>query len=125
MLTEELGETDADGEALALTDELGDLDADTDAEGDTEAEGEAEAEGDWLLLAEALGDTDAEGERLALALALGDTDADGEVAYTLYPYDPARHRVDFSHEAGKLLPIEKLEIKDVISADAPQSPGEC
>jgi hypothetical protein len=45
-------------------------------------------------------------------------------AYTFYPYDPARHRVDFSQEAGKLLPIEKLQIKDVISADAPQSPGE-
>ena len=45
-------------------------------------------------------------------------------AYTFYPYDPARHRVDFSHEAGKLLPIEKLQIKDVISEDTPQSPGE-
>jgi hypothetical protein len=45
-------------------------------------------------------------------------------AYTYYPYDPARHRVDFSHEAGKLLPIEKLQIKDVISEDTPQSPGE-
>ena len=45
-------------------------------------------------------------------------------AYTYYPYDPARHHVDFSHEAGKLLPIEKLRIKDVISDDAPQSPGE-
>jgi hypothetical protein len=45
-------------------------------------------------------------------------------ANTYYPYDPARHHVDFSHEAGKLLPIEKLQIKDVISEDAPQSPGE-
>jgi len=45
-------------------------------------------------------------------------------AYTCYPFDPVHHRVDFSHEAGKLLPIEKLQIKDVISADAPQSPGE-
>jgi len=45
-------------------------------------------------------------------------------AYTFYPYDPVRHRVDFSQEAGKLLPIEKLQIKDVISQDAPQSPGE-
>jgi hypothetical protein len=45
-------------------------------------------------------------------------------AYTYYPYDPVHHRVDFSHEAGKLLPIEKLQIKDVISADSPQSPGE-
>jgi hypothetical protein len=45
-------------------------------------------------------------------------------AYTYYPYDPARHRADFSHEAGKLLPIEKLQITDVISEDTPQSPGE-
>jgi hypothetical protein len=45
-------------------------------------------------------------------------------AYTYYPFDPAHHRVDFTHEAGKLLPIEKLQIKDVIAADSPQSPGE-
>jgi hypothetical protein len=45
-------------------------------------------------------------------------------AYTFYPYDPARHRVDFSHDAGKLLPLEKLQIKDVIHDVAPQSPGE-
>jgi hypothetical protein len=44
--------------------------------------------------------------------------------YTYYSYDPARHRVDFSHEAGKLLPIEKLQIKDVISEVAPEAPGE-
>jgi hypothetical protein len=45
-------------------------------------------------------------------------------ANTYYPYDPPRHRVDFLQEAGKLLPIEKLQIKDVISENAPQSPGE-
>jgi hypothetical protein len=45
-------------------------------------------------------------------------------AYTCYPYDTARHRADFAHEAGKLLPIEQLQIKDVISDNAPQSPGE-
>jgi hypothetical protein len=45
-------------------------------------------------------------------------------AYTYYPYDPARHHADFSHEAGRLLPIEKLQIEDVVSDDAPQSPGE-
>ena len=44
--------------------------------------------------------------------------------YTYYPYDTARHRVGFSHEAGKLLPLQKLQIKDVISEAAPQSPGE-
>jgi hypothetical protein len=45
-------------------------------------------------------------------------------ANTYYLYDPARHRVDFSHEAGKPLPIEKLQIKDVISANSPDAPGE-
>jgi hypothetical protein len=45
--------------------------------------------------------------------------------YTYYPYDTARHRVDLSHETGKLLPIEKLQIKDVIISEAAQrSPGE-
>ena len=44
--------------------------------------------------------------------------------YTFYPYDPGRHHVDFSKEAGKLLPLEKLQIKDVIVEVAPQSPGE-
>jgi hypothetical protein len=45
-------------------------------------------------------------------------------AYIYYPYDSASHHVDFSKEAGKLLPLEKLQIKDVISEVAPQSPGE-
>lgn len=45
-------------------------------------------------------------------------------AYTYYPYDPNRHHVDFAHEAGKLLPIEKLQIGEVISDTAPQAPGE-
>ena len=44
-------------------------------------------------------------------------------AYTLYPYDSAEHRVDFAHEAGQLLPIEKLSVKDVITAAAPKSTG--
>jgi hypothetical protein len=44
--------------------------------------------------------------------------------YTYFPDDSARHHVDFSKEAGKLLPLEKLQIKDVISEVAPQSPGE-
>jgi hypothetical protein len=33
--------------------------------------------------------------------------------YTYYPYDAATKKVDFDHEAGLLLPIEKLTIKDV------------
>jgi hypothetical protein len=40
--------------------------------------------------------------------------------YTYYPFDMGRKRTDFSHEAGLLLPIEKLEIKDV---DAEIGPG--
>ena len=36
--------------------------------------------------------------------------------YTYYPYDAGNKHVDFAHEAGLLLPIEKLEIKDVIVA---------
>lgn len=42
--------------------------------------------------------------------------------YTYYPYDPTRKRVDFAHEAGLLLPIERLEIKDVI-IDTPPTTG--
>jgi len=33
--------------------------------------------------------------------------------YTYYPYDAARKRTDFAHDAGLLLPIERLQIKDV------------
>jgi hypothetical protein len=36
--------------------------------------------------------------------------------YTYYPYDPARRKVDFDHEAGLLLPVERLAIKDVVTA---------
>ena len=36
--------------------------------------------------------------------------------YTYYRYDPVSRKVDFAHDAGLLLPIEKLEIKDVITA---------
>jgi hypothetical protein len=41
--------------------------------------------------------------------------------HTYYPYDPVRHRTDFSREAGLLLPIQKLEIKDVVTDAAPHS----
>jgi len=36
--------------------------------------------------------------------------------YTYYPYNPLTKQVDFNHEAGLLLPIEQLAIKDVITA---------
>lgn len=42
--------------------------------------------------------------------------------YTYYPYDAAQKRVDFAHEAGLLLPIERLEIKDVVT-DIPPDAG--
>jgi hypothetical protein len=43
--------------------------------------------------------------------------------YTYYRYDSVRKQVDFAHGAGLLLPIERLEIKDVISV-MPAGKGE-
>jgi hypothetical protein len=39
---------------------------------------------------------------------------------TYYPYDLARHRTDFNHEAGTLPPLQKLQIQDVITGVSPQ-----
>jgi hypothetical protein len=39
--------------------------------------------------------------------------------YTYYPYEATGKKVDYAHEAGLLGPIEKLEIKDVVLANAP------
>lgn len=44
--------------------------------------------------------------------------------YTYYPFDRVRHRSDFSHEAGQLLPIERLEIQAVVTDVTPGSPGQ-
>ena len=44
--------------------------------------------------------------------------------YTYYSYDAKRHRTDFSHETGLLLPIQKLEIKDVVEDVSPGSPDQ-
>lgn len=41
--------------------------------------------------------------------------------YTYYPYDAVRHHTDFTHEAGTLLPIQKLQIKDVVTDTSPQA----
>jgi hypothetical protein len=41
--------------------------------------------------------------------------------YTYYPFNPVSHTVDFAHEAGVLLPIQKLAIKDVVLVPAPES----
>jgi len=39
--------------------------------------------------------------------------------YTYYPFDRAGRRPNFSREAGQLLPIEKLQITDVVTAPSP------
>ena len=44
--------------------------------------------------------------------------------YFYYPYSPGTHHIDFEHEAGLLRPIQRLEIKDVITASAPNSAGQ-
>ncbi len=41
--------------------------------------------------------------------------------YVFYPYDPVRHRTDFQHEAGRLGPLERLEINDVVLDVSPGS----
>jgi hypothetical protein len=43
---------------------------------------------------------------------------------TRYPYNPATRRVDFHKDAGQLLPLEKLDIKDVIAAVSPEAPDQ-
>jgi hypothetical protein len=44
--------------------------------------------------------------------------------YFYYPYNRATHHADFEHDAGMLLPIERLEIKDVITDTAPNGAGQ-
>lgn len=44
-------------------------------------------------------------------------------AYPYYPYDPSTRHADLAHEAGKLLPIQKLEIKDVVTGVSPEYRG--
>jgi hypothetical protein len=39
--------------------------------------------------------------------------------YTYFPYDASSKRTDFGHEAGLLLPIERIEVKDVVTGIAP------
>jgi hypothetical protein len=41
---------------------------------------------------------------------------------TYYPYSAERHKTDFAHEAGTLLPLQKLAIQDVMTDIAPQAP---
>lgn len=42
---------------------------------------------------------------------------------TYYPYDSQRHKTDFAHEAGTLLPLQKLSIQDVVTDTAPKAEG--
>src|SRR5260370_35102771 len=42
---------------------------------------------------------------------------------TYYPYDSKRHKTDFGHEAGRLLPLQKLAIQDGVTEGAPPAPG--
>jgi hypothetical protein len=44
--------------------------------------------------------------------------------FTYYPYDRSRKRADFAHEGGTLLPIQRLEIKDVVTDVTPGSPDQ-
>jgi len=43
--------------------------------------------------------------------------------HTYYPYDREQHNADFGHEAGMLLPLQKLAIQDVVTGVSPQAPG--
>ncbi len=42
---------------------------------------------------------------------------------TYYPYDVAQHKTEFAHEAGMLLPLQKLAIQDVVTDVSPLAPG--
>jgi len=44
--------------------------------------------------------------------------------YAYYPYDAARHHADLKRQAGWLGPIEKLQIKDVVTDASPGSPDQ-
>lgn len=44
--------------------------------------------------------------------------------YSYYPFDSARKRSDFSHESGTLLPLQKLNIRDVLTDVSPGSSNE-
>ena len=43
-------------------------------------------------------------------------------AYAYFPYSPASHHADLAHEAGKLDPLQKLEIKDVVTGVSAEDP---
>ncbi|HYN15818.1 MAG TPA: hypothetical protein VES66_08530 [Terriglobales bacterium] len=39
--------------------------------------------------------------------------------FTYYRYDPGRHHTDFAHPAGLLLPLQQLDVRDVVLTPAP------
>jgi len=41
-------------------------------------------------------------------------------AYGYFPYSPQSRHLDLTHEAGKLLPLQKLEIKDLVTGTSPK-----
>jgi hypothetical protein len=45
-------------------------------------------------------------------------------SYTYFPFDAARKHSDFKHAAGMLGPIERLEIKDVVTDITPGAPDQ-
>jgi len=45
-------------------------------------------------------------------------------AFAYFSYSSASHHTDFAHPAGFLLPIEKLQITDVVLDHSPDAPGE-
>jgi len=45
-------------------------------------------------------------------------------AYPYFTYDSATHHANLAHEAGKLGPLQKLEIKDVVTGASPKDPAE-
>ena len=44
--------------------------------------------------------------------------------YPYFPYNASTRHADFEHEAGMLLPIQQLDIKDVVTDTAPNSAGQ-
>jgi hypothetical protein len=42
---------------------------------------------------------------------------------TYYPYNQERHKTDFAHYAGLLLPLQKLAIQSVVTDVSPRVPG--
>jgi hypothetical protein len=44
-------------------------------------------------------------------------------AYAYYPYDSSSRRANLSREAGKLLPLQKLQIQNVVTGVSPEEPN--